>query len=357
MISKLRLKNFRCFNDFTLNEICPVTLIAGANNVGKSTILESIYLFMDRYSNGVFQKINSFRGVYEGAFSPDLLWELLFKNKDISVPLEVSVVNYNDTEEQTLSFIKDESMSISTESHIANQLNLFPSSPNNYPLKMTFNNGIESEISFFIINNGNLTLARQETRMVNASNPPVNIRYIGSHTFVRLAELTELFGVLELNRKTSECVKVLQTLEPRINYLTTVTTRNVSSLFTDIGLPTLVSFNVLGDGINKLMLILLEMLAHPGSILLIDEIENGFHYSFYPKMWEIIGALAKETGCQVIATTHSYECIKEATVLSFTAEADLFKFIRLDRIDGSIIPKCFDNDSFAYAIANDLEVR
>jgi AAA15 family ATPase/GTPase len=36
MITKLMLKNFRCFQDFTLDGVRPVTLIAGTNNAGYS---------------------------------------------------------------------------------------------------------------------------------------------------------------------------------------------------------------------------------------------------------------------------------------------------------------------------------
>jgi hypothetical protein len=92
--------------------------------------------------------------------------------------------------------------------------------------------------------------------------------------------------------------------------------------------------------------------------ILIDEIENGFHYSFYPKLWEIIGKLARETYCQVFATTHSYECIGGASILTEGKPTqDLFGFIRLDHKDGAIVPKIFDNDSFEYALSHNWEVR
>jgi predicted ATPase len=100
------------------------------------------------------------------------------------------------------------------------------------------------------------------------------------------------------------------------------------------------------------------MLSNPGSTILIDEIENGFHYSFFPKLWEIIGNVSQETGCQVVATSHSYECIKGAKCLALNKDKpDLFRFIRLDRIDDTIVPKIFDNEAFEYSINNEWEVR
>ena len=45
------------------------------------------------------------------------------------------------------------------------------------------------------------------------------------------------------------------------------------------------------------------------NILLIDEIENGLHYSAYEKLWEAIFALATTTNKQVFVTTHSKETL------------------------------------------------
>lgn len=74
----------------------------------------------------------------------------------------------------------------------------------------------------------------------------------------------------------------------------------------------LLPLKLAGDGICKLLFILLAIIANPNSIILIDEIETGFHYSKYPKLWEVIANPARDYNCQIIATTHSYECIDGA---------------------------------------------
>ena len=89
MINKVALKNFRCFQDFTLDGIKPVTLISGANSVGKSTILESLFLFVDRNSSDVLIRLNEFRGIVPLCLSPQTVWEPLFSNMDIKKDLEI----------------------------------------------------------------------------------------------------------------------------------------------------------------------------------------------------------------------------------------------------------------------------
>jgi hypothetical protein len=44
MILSLRCENFRCFSDTDTIELAPLTIFAGANNSGKSSILQAIYL-------------------------------------------------------------------------------------------------------------------------------------------------------------------------------------------------------------------------------------------------------------------------------------------------------------------------
>jgi len=45
-------------------------------------------------------------------------------------------------------------------------------------------------------------------------------------------------------------------------------------------------------------------------LTLIDEIENGIHYSAQPDLWRMIFETAQELDVQVFATTHSHDCVQ-----------------------------------------------
>jgi AAA15 family ATPase/GTPase len=45
-------------------------------------------------------------------------------------------------------------------------------------------------------------------------------------------------------------------------------------------------------------------------ILLVDEIDDGLHYSSMVKVWQHAMKLAKEHNVQLFATTHSMECVR-----------------------------------------------
>lgn len=51
-ITKVKIKNFKCFKDFSLILNEGVNIIVGNNEVGKSTILEAIHLGLTGIMNG-----------------------------------------------------------------------------------------------------------------------------------------------------------------------------------------------------------------------------------------------------------------------------------------------------------------
>jgi len=55
MIRKLRLQNFKCFEDLSL-EFGSLTLLAGLNGMGKSTILQSLLLLRQSYLQGLLKE-------------------------------------------------------------------------------------------------------------------------------------------------------------------------------------------------------------------------------------------------------------------------------------------------------------
>lgn len=113
-----------------------------------------------------------------------------------------------------------------------------------------------------------------------------------------------------------------------------------------------------GDGMNRLLIIMLSIMENPNSIFLVDEIENGFHYSMFPMIWECIAHAAQKSNCQVIATTHSYECV--AAAVEGIEKADMkdgFCFFRLAREKNGPRAYRFSSDVIRTALDSEMEVR
>ena len=173
--------------------------------------------------------------------------------------------------------------------------------------------------------------------------------------------VAELFGHIELSQNETDkkrLIEILAMLDEDIVDITTIATNGQVQLYftnrRNIKLP----IHAIGDGLKKLLHIALVLLAKPGSILLLDEVENGLHYSMYSKLWKMISTLAIQEKCQIIATTHSYDCIIGALegVQSANFE-DSFVYMRLDKSDKGIVTKTYSNSALERALYTDWEVR
>ncbi len=113
----------------------------------------------------------------------------------------------------------------------------------------------------------------------------------------------------------------------------------------------------MGDGISRLLSIILAIATTKDGVVLIDECENGLHHSVMPRIWKAIGQAAREYNCQVICTTHSYECLAAAQEGLSGDLAEDFSYIRIDRDDGNCTAKHFDHEMLTMAVKNNMEVR
>ena len=65
----------------------------------------------------------------------------------------------------------------------------------------------------------------------------------------------------------------------------------------------------LGDGVTRMFGVALAMADCQDGVLLLDEAENGIHYSLQSKFWSMVLQAAEAHNIQVLATTHSKDCI------------------------------------------------
>ena len=88
----------------------------------------------------------------------------------------------------------------------------------------------------------------------------------------------------------------------------------------------------LGDGITRLFAAGLALAASRGGYLVVDEVENGIHYSVQQDFWSMVLHAANQHHVQVLATTHSNDCV--AGFARAAADLDQVEsaYVRLERI-------------------------
>jgi hypothetical protein len=170
-------------------------------------------------------------------------------------------------------------------------------------------------------------------------------------------EDAQRFGQLDILGKQDTIVSFLNIIEPRLKSLSSVSMGDTSVIHGDIGLSRKIPVPYMGDGISRLLSIILAIANTRNGLVLIDECENGLHHSVMPGVWKAIGQAAREYNCQIICTTHSYECLAAAQQGMSGDLAIDFSYIRIDRDDNHCTAKHFDHEMLTMALENNMEVR
>ena len=376
MYRSFSIENFRLFEKLTVEPLARVNLIAGRNNVGKTALLEGIWLHAGQNNPELAQRLNLWRGL--PGTEPGELFADLFKGYQADLPIKLSAIETGRRAPRTLTITRQPRLQTISQIDVArfqggrspsesisdNELlfefvddlgNQFPSrawiETTQLPLDLPVPPGIQFE--------GNIAALRTE----RGPTSPDRTSSIFMQSVGRIApqELAARFGRAEVNRFLSDVEETLRLVEPRLQRLVAVPLANGPTLlYADVGAERILPAALMGGGFARLMELTLAFAEVSNGSILIDEIESGLHYGVLENVWQRINLLSQRFNVQVFATTHSYECIKAAHVASKSGEfhKDL-AFFRLQRDrKGSIECVPYDDaEAFDYAMEYGREVR
>jgi hypothetical protein len=123
------------------------------------------------------------------------------------------------------------------------------------------------------------------------------------------------------------------------------------------GLPRPMPIALLGEGVGRLLEILLAVRGVLGGAVLIDEIGQGLYYKNLEASWLAVDKASSDSKTQVFATTHSLECVQSAVAAFKGREDDVFRMHRIERHDGEIKVVTYDQETAEAALSLGLEFR
>ena len=357
MITDVLIKNFKCFKSLTVPELGRITLISGRNNVGKTALLEALFLFFDHRNLNMALSQYGRRGVESISGSFEAIWNPMFHNRDPDKEILISL-SINGSQKQvkfkfnrefvppTPTTVQPEERQISTdEEHttLAVDVEFSGKSKENYILHI-----------FLDPNTNRLTIVSKTTPS-KISLPPASLLASKKHNPPN--EIANQFGKLAQQDRENEAVDFLKIIEPRLENLKIITEGPNSSVHGKLkGESSTCLINFMGEGMEKLLSLIVAIAHSPNRIIFLDEIENGLHYSILPKIWGALGKALRKYNCQLITTTHSYECLQAAHE-GLSEMPDDFRYIRLHRKDDEISAKLSNYDMIGTALKTNLEVR
>lgn len=118
-----------------------------------------------------------------------------------------------------------------------------------------------------------------------------------------------------------------------------------------------VTLKSLGDGVSRLFGIALALVSAKDGVLLIDEVENGLHYSVQSQLWQFLINAAEKFNVQVFATTHSTDTIRAFQWAAKSEPRVAGLLTRIDYTGGSPNVTQFDEMDLGIAVTESVEVR
>ena len=374
MLKNIHIENFRSIKKLSLN--CgQVNLIVGPNNVGKTAFLEAIYLllspsdslalfdlakmrdFRHERKRRLFQPTPRISGDRGSVVENTLAWYI---NESCPGTSRItSETSNNDTRavafciEKAAATTEDVDRDfIYTESLFQEIYDIETILPREKEFNIYYSighPGSSGDIKISILPNG-LIRTRGESNILDRSS----VQIIPSKG-IQTKDNATIFSKLEGESKADPLIEAMRILEPKLRRISLgLQDEATPYLRADLGTEKMIPMDFMGEGVGRLLAILLRLLLVPGGVLLIDEIENGIYYKGLEPVWKVIFELAKKTNTQIFATTHSRECL----VAAHNVAPDGFLFNHsfrqsADGVDVSVL----DKEELGFAMERKWEVR
>ena len=113
----------------------------------------------------------------------------------------------------------------------------------------------------------------------------------------------------------------------------------------------------LGDGATRMFCVALGLANCRNGLLLIDEVENGVHYSVQSKFWKMVMRAAEAHNAQVVATTHSKDCINGFAAAALDCPDVSGGLVRIGRRNGELRAVEYSTEELQTAAEQNIEVR
>ena len=113
----------------------------------------------------------------------------------------------------------------------------------------------------------------------------------------------------------------------------------------------------LGDGASRMLGVSMAFASSQNGFLLLDEAENGIHHSLQYTFWSTILQEALKNNVQVIATTHSWDCVRGfALAVADNENAEGFLY-RLEKQDAGFRVVDYPRKDLRVVAEQSIEVR
>ncbi|RDB07248.1 AAA family ATPase [Runella aurantiaca] len=320
MLQSIEIENFRCFEKTAISGFEQINLITGKNNSGKTALLEALYLALTTDSKNLTENTR------QSEKDTEKEKNLYFNQNDRK---KIEIVSY---------FLGGEG--ILYQFHRSSSRTLFNKMIRNSDGSRSLNQDFHAEFFTAFIFDKSRQLPNNQ-------------------------ELTYLLDSIDKKGDKFRVIEALKIIDKSLSDIRTFASfPEVLYLLKD-GFSEYQPVYYLGDAVQKIVRYVINILSsYPNkeavNVLLIDEIENGIHYTAQAEVWRMLIKLCKYYNIQLFATTHSLEMIKAFQQVcseeEFTGMGGYFELGRQAKSQQIIAVK-HDLETLEYELASGDTIR
>ncbi len=358
-LPSLSIKGFRGIDALTIDRLGRVTLIAGKNSVGKTTILDAIQVYAARGHYDILSQLLTSRQEVSIAtlsdvsdqrrFVPD--FPALFHGRDASECARIAIGPKNDTDQLR---IEESLPSDKSAYQIEKYLSRSVARGYTQTFRVVFQD-TEQILPWILPIQGSDAARTVERYSVSAClylerlldeakwSSPIGCQFLGPG-LLSDEEIVRSWNAIALTEDEDRAVQALRLIFGNDLERVAVRRDEISSSKEYVqrvvarirGQTRPVPLQSLGDGALHLAGVALALTNSRDGFLLIDEAENGIHHSVQRDYWRMVFETAEANNVQVLATTHSFDCLRGFAQAMIDCEEVDGALVRLERENGTL---------------------
>ena len=366
MLNSLKIQNFRCLSDFHVSNLGRVNLIVGKNNSGKSSLLEAIRIYARRANPALLRDIAVSHDEAYISRSTSAGDRVLLDDDEVAFRAFFSRREFptNDGDaiyigdELESNFVKIEHVLYLDEYEEVQDSDgevLRRRKRKQLPKNDFFLEQVEALQALLVTSSaasgqgwielGEISPIRRMNIFWERAAIYIRLSFVPTQ-FLSLDYLAQLWDQIVFSPHEESVKVALRIIESSVEEIAFVQavsedprrfrnsertakaerTAKVKLRGMKSGIP----LNSMGDGMLRVLQLALTIFPAKGGLLLIDEFENGLHWTVQEKIWRLIFQLATELDIQVFATSHSNDALK-GFASAANAHPEVGTLIRLTR--------------------------
>ena len=381
-LPSLSITGFRGIEALSIPRLGRVTLLAGKNGVGKTTVLEAVRLYASRAQYRILRDLLTGREEFSAGRDeddespPEPDWEALFYGRDTSQNPTICIGPTEPSDQLMI----DTTVLADVTSDQADRLSrVFPEilADESIRILRTFFQEKQGILPGFlpVVEPGTSLLSRRarnhlmhqrsrfgipemESDLLRITCESLGPGLLGNPDMARFWDKVALTDYEDLTIKALSLIFGSQI--EKVAMIGEDSRRRLSGrriIIRVSGYDHPVPLKSLGDGALRMFGVALALANSRDGFLVIDEAENGIHHSVQKDFWRIVLETAQKNNVQVIATTHSWDCIQGFAQAATELEDAEGVLVRLSRQNGDLRAITYSEKNLMVAVEQEIEVR